>query len=365
MYKQNNMTLIEIVKRFEASPSLVTKKGNKFLADKFGVTEELIAQAKEIYNTPSSEEVDFETAAIKAQTRKIASSSLAIKSAWQNAKGEMQYSYKVDDKVSLQKEIVNAIKDVKPFKLKGDNLSAVNNECREYTLEIDLADLHIGKNNNLDNIFYKVYNLIGKARKFGKLNHIVIVNLGDLFNSDGNTGATTKGTRQFDSTNYKVNFQMAVELFTNIFNLAKKHALKVSFVNVQGNHDWNTSYYFGQCMKAMFSSQINMYVNGGRTALMFGEVSVMFDHGEVKKDYSLLFATEFPKEWASARTREIHLGHFHSEQTKEHKGCTVRHLLSSCRHDDEWHYKEGYIGNRVGVQAFLYNSHRIESIFYE
>lgn len=359
------MTLQEIITKLEKSPSYITHKSNAYLAKMWGVSESLVQCAKDYCKTPSEEEfMDFNSAAQVSKNAKFHPSSIQVKSAWQNAKGEMQYSYKVDTKSNIQTAILESISGIVPAPYKPKKYKQNINGS---TLEISLADLHLGKTNPIEKsqqVLDMIQETIWKAKSLYSIDHIVVVNLGDLFNTDGNTNATTKGTKQNDVTNYKTNYQCAIDLLVSTINLCLEEA-PVSFVNIQGNHDWNTSYYFGQTMRAYYrlNEDVTCYVDNGRHALNFGNVSIMYDHGEIKSNYALLFATEFPKEWSMAKYREIHVGHFHSEMTKDQKGCVVRHLVSPANHNDEWHYKEGWINNKVGLQSFIYTD-KLEAILY-
>ena len=82
------------------------------------------------------------------------------------------------------------------------------------------------------------------------------------------------------------------------------------------------------------------------------------------KDVRCQFTIEFPIEFAHSKTREIHLGHLHTEvKDGDESGVVVRRLATGNK-TDAWHKKNGYVGNHKRFQLFEYSHDRLTSIHY-
>ena len=67
--------------------------------------------------------------------------------------------------------------------------------------------------------------------------------------------------------------------------------------------------------------------------------------------------------WGRTKYHEMHMGHLHSEQTKETNGIIFRNL-SSFTGTDNWHHQNGYVGAVKKCQSFLWDKKKgLRTIF--
>jgi predicted phosphodiesterase len=179
----------------------------------------------------------------------------------------------------------------------------------------------------------------------------------DFFNSEGLSGETTAGTRQDDDSRWQKSYSVGCNLITSIVDDISDR-VNVKIVIVQGNHDHERDYYFGEFLKAWYRFNEAVEIDNSPTTrkyVEFGQNLILFTHGNEEKqtELPLLMATEHSS-FSKCKYRTAHLGHFHQYQVKENKGVTVKILPSLCA-TDAWHSKKGYTGNRRAAMGFLYD----------
>ena len=249
-------------------------------------------------------------------------------------------------------------------------------EGKQYLLELDLFDAHLGKlcdptesgeEYNLEiasRVFSQaVDDLTAMAAGFS-IERVLLPIGNDFFNSDSLIGATTKGTPQHESARWQRTFATGCALVTDVVNRLRRKGWAVDVVIVQGNHDFQTAFFLGKVLEAAFTDVAEVTVNNGhktRKYYQYHDCSIMLTHGDEEKEAELpgLFAVEQARLWADTRFREIHLGHRHRKlETKyrsatEYKGVAVRYIRSLSA-TDAWHYKKGYVGSLRGAEAFVW-----------
>lgn len=244
-------------------------------------------------------------------------------------------------------------------------------------LEINIADLHLGKYSNpketgqsyniekSKRIFLEcVKQLVNKGKKMG-FDSVLLVLGSDYFNSDTMMNTTTKGTFQDEHEIWQARFDSGVELATESINYLAQVTDDLKVVIIPGNHDKQTSFYMGKVLEGLYKNtpfiQIyNTYNN--RQYIKYGQNLIMLTHGdEIKiKDLPLLMATEKSEMWSNTKYREIQIGHLHTRKSydfmnyEEHKGVLVKQLMSPTA-TDSWHKSKGFVGNIRGGEASLYN----------
>jgi len=281
----------------------------------------------------------------------------------------------------LLKEFVRQASEHAPVRfnyLKRDGVSD-----NEKLVEISVPDLHLAKlcwskettNRDYDikisaNDFREAnYSLFDRAKALG-ITRVLLPIGNDIFNSDNLQGTTTAGTPQAQSedSRWQKTFSVGCDLVKEV---VERFAVEfpVDVVIVAGNHDKERCYYLGQFLGAWFHNHPNVTINNApsvRKYYSFGDVLLGFTHGHEEKlsDLPLTMATEKPTEWATAKCKEWHVGHTHTEISKEYKGTKVRVLPSLCP-PDEWMTSKGYIGNVQTAQAFIYDAEAgLEAILY-
>jgi hypothetical protein len=244
------------------------------------------------------------------------------------------------------------------------DLSEVNTEKLPLTapkeddtlLVFSLPDLHIGKvpTKEIELAVYAAVNNLFSRFNFEKNKYHVLFIMGnDLLNSDFEY-RTTKGTPQFDVTEYYESFVDAIKIVRNVIETIKEHCT-VSVINIPGNHDRNRGFYLGEVINAYYNNLVDNTTDI-RKYYKFGKTLLGFDHGELKaEEYPLLMATEKPLLFSETSYHEWFLGHLHGEQTKEVKGFKMRYLPSLTHHRDQWHVQKGYVGNKRCAMIYKYD----------
>lgn len=195
----------------------------------------------------------------------------------------------------------------------------------------------------------------------------------DFFNSDTIFNTTTKGTQQDEDLRWQKTFKIGIRLLVDAINMLKQTGVPVDVMVIQGNHDFERSFYAGEYLSAWFNNDTQVDVNNGaspRKYYPFGNVLLGFTHGSEEKEASLpmIMANDVESKplWSKTKFHEWHLGHIHrkrnvkytvldkSRTLNEDLGVTVRYL-SSLTGTEEWHHKKGFIGSSKAADAFVWN----------
>lgn len=158
----------------------------------------------------------------------------------------------------------------------------------------------------------------------------VIINGGDFTHADDDTNQTPRSKHVLDvaGRNYTT-LDGAIELISNIIELAlKKHEI-VEYYSVPGNHDPKN-------WVAIMFALAERYRNNPRvkierspiefSVILHGKSLIAIHHGDIKrnpKDLVLWFAATYPIEWSSAEYRTLWYGHNHSLQAIEMPGMVA------------------------------------------
>jgi UDP-2,3-diacylglucosamine pyrophosphatase LpxH len=147
-------------------------------------------------------------------------------------------------------------------------------------------------------------------------------------------------------------------LMVDLINLAlKKHQI-VEVVNVPGNHDDHMARVLAAIMEAWFHNEPRVTIETTASSFYyhrFGNVLIGSTHGDGAKlnDLPLIMATDAPADWAAAKFRVWHCGHFHHDQLKDYQGCTVE-THRTLAPNDAWHRYQGYRSFR-DMKAIVYH----------
>ena len=84
-----------------------------------------------------------------------------------------------------------------------------------------------------------------------------------------------------------------------------------------------------------------------------------------KKDYPMLFATQFSRLWGAdgVYTRETYTGHLHHEHTIDMNGLVIRQMPTR-NETDQWHKDNGFVGSHKRFQLVEYSEYETEMIRY-
>lgn len=252
----------------------------------------------------------------------------------------------------------------------GSPIVKRSNVCTDgFMLEVPIVDLHLGKlsasedvsepyNFNLakDRFNFIIDDIIGNVSGLN-IEKIIFPIGSDFFHVDNLSGTTTAGTPQNTDLSPQLIFKYGLEcLVDGIKKLSEIAPVEAFCVN--GNHDFLTSYHAICSLWCYFHNNENVSIDlntSPRKYIEFGSCLIGFSHGDKeKKRIEGLMQIEAREAWGRTLFHEFHLGHLHSEQTRELNGIIIRNL-SSVTGTDAWHHTSGYVGSLKKSQSFLWD----------
>ncbi|MBN8200488.1 helix-turn-helix domain-containing protein [Bacillus sp. NTK034] len=251
-------------------------------------------------------------------------------------------------------EVVRKLKAIKPIHIERQSAEG------ELYLSLPLFDMHFGPSTleTHKGTQSEIYHLLDKGYK-----EVLFIIGQDMLHTDDFRGRTASG-REIG----KINFPKAWKDAAMFYEPIIKKALKTSNVKImysKGNHDESMSWAFVQYLKARFPQAEYDDSFRERKVHMLGLNFVGVNHGDKKKDAKLSenFSTEFPLEWARAKTREIFTGHLHHERVLDTGGALIRRMPTGNEIDD-YHDDYGYTTAHKRFQVFEYTEEAVKSIHY-
>lgn len=188
---------------------------------------------------------------------------------------------------------------------------------------------------------------------------VIVIPLGhDLFHEDSINNTTRKGTKLDISGNHFDNYTKILMLIRRCLDKASQVA-RIYCPLITGNHDTSSSTYLFTALEEIFRDNQNIEINADRMTrkyFRYGNSLIGMCHGEnIKPDsLPLIMAVERPQDFADCHERIWLTGHFHSAQTKEFPGVTVRTLRAlapTCK----WSFDNGYIGAKKQGTAMIFD----------
>lgn len=180
---------------------------------------------------------------------------------------------------------------------------------------------------------------------------VLLLNLGDYFHADNGTNRTPRSSAPLDVDGRfpkiaRVGIRAMVRC---IRRLLEKHRT-VIVRNNRGNHDPHQADMLTLALEGWFHDEPRVTIEASPSSFYyhrFGNVLIGSTHGDGAKlnDLPLIMATDAPDDWAAAKFRVWHCGHFHHDQLKEHPGCTVE-THRTLAAGDAWHRHSGYRSGR-------------------
>ncbi len=266
----------------------------------------------------------------------------------------------------LKEKFMNDVKDYKP-----------NHEIYKYKLttdpkkmlEICIYDLHFGKlalkeetGEEYDHkiarkrFLQTVQDLIEKVSHYN-IERILFVLGNDFFNYDTMTGTTTGGTPQDFDLMWKQLFSKGCDVLVEAIDIMRK-LCPVDVIWVPGNHDTVTSFYATTYIDAWYRNCDDVNVNTSsspRKYYIYGNTLLGLTHGQEEgKRLASLMSIEQPKNWGLTKYHYFHVGHLHSEHTREEANVIITNVSCVCG-SDVWHHKKGFKGATKKAQAFLWD----------
>ncbi len=204
-----------------------------------------------------------------------------------------------------------------------------------------------------------------------KIERMLFVVGNDFFHADHN-GGTTAGTQVDCDGRWQKSFRIGKECCITLAEEAATYC-PVDIMIVQGNHDRDKVFCLGEVLAARFCNHIAVNVINDPDVYSYyawGKVLLGFVHGQnhaskaKRAELPIQMSTDRPEDWAKSVWREIHLGHFHSEQEDVWKYRKVEHVrdvavrvLPSLSSTDAWHREVGY-ASVLAAEAYLYHKEK-------
>lgn len=187
----------------------------------------------------------------------------------------------------------------------------------------------------------------------------LLLNLGDYFHADDSSNRTRRSNAPLDVDGRfeKIARVGITAMVRCIRRLLEKHR-HVIVRNNRGNHDPHQASMLTLALQGWFHNEPRVTVETSPSSFYyhrFGNTLIGSTHGDGAKlgDLPLIMATDVPEDWAAAKFRVWHCGHFHHDQMKEHTGCTVE-THRTLAAGDAWHRHSGYRAGR-DMKAIVYH----------
>lgn len=276
-----------------------------------------------------------------------------------NGSGEVVQAWIKQNTESWIDEVIAAIeKHITPAKVEPAPY-----EPSDRMLEIPLFDMHFGI---ADYEFYK--GILARILEVVNERHwdkIVIPVGQDLFHNDSVAdGKTTKGTLIEKVDMYKAVCD-AEDFYFSLIDAAISKSNSVDVIYSPGNHDRTVGWMFTRILKQRYPGIVDDTIKDRKVAWWEG-CFVGLTHGAKKGDDARglrgWFTMEFPVLFASAKVREIHAGHLHSESEKDEYGVKLRRVACGNK-TDTWTEEEGYKAIKR-FMLFEWAPGRLKSIHY-
>lgn len=248
-------------------------------------------------------------------------------------------------------------KKVKPIHIETQNKKLETPKL----LEIPLYDMHFGVS-NLEYYKHHLEEVINKlnSRHWEK---VLFVIGQDLLHNDNFKGQTASGTI-IDKVNMENAFDEALSFYETLITKAIKQSNSVECIYVKGNHDESISYGLFRTLKATFKQVKFDSSLKQRKVFTWEKVFIGLSHGDKGQNRILEnFISEHGKLLANADVKEVHLGHLHTEKSKDQFGITQR-TLSTANKTDDWHDDNGFVGANKRFQLFEYSPNSLDAIYY-
>lgn len=237
-------------------------------------------------------------------------------------------------------------------------------------LEVDIADLHVGKlawsgdsgdtyNHEIarERFFYIINDVISKTSDY-TFDRILFVWANDFFHIDGPSKTTTKGTPQDVSMQFEHMFEFGAEMLVEGMDLVNQVA-PVTTMYMASNHDRLVSFFATKYLQAWYRNNKHVIVDSqplARKVVRFGQNLTGYTHGHLeKKQMGAWMANEYRATWGETYFHEVHAHHIHSERSIIEENGQITRFISSPTGTDRWHHDGAYTGAIQKGQSFIYD----------
>lgn len=238
------------------------------------------------------------------------------------------------------------------------------NVDKERYLVIPLFDLHFDGKAEYDETLGKIFEQLEHEYK-----KVLIISGGDILHTDNYQSTTASGT-QLETTDMNQAWEDAFDFFDLVIDKSLDHAEEVEVIYVPGNHDTTVGQTLFKALTRLYQKEDRLTIDDAQEmfkATLLGHNFIGATHGlkRNKKDYPMLFATQFSQLWGTegVQTRETFVGHLHHEWTADMNGLVIRQMPTR-NETDQWHKDKGFVGSHKRFQLVEYSEYETEMIRY-
>ena len=265
------------------------------------------------------------------------------------------------DKIGIDWE---ALGDKLADRLTPKQPKAPQNAHRERYLVIPLYDLHFNGTNEYDETLGKIFEQLEYEYK-----KVLIISGGDILHTDNYQSTTASGT-QLETTDINQAWEDAFDFFDLIMDKSLDCAEEIEVIYVPGNHDTTVGQTLFKALTKLYQREDRITIDDAQEmfkATLLGHNFIGATHGvkRNKKDYPMIFATQFSQLWGAegVRTRETFVGHLHHEWTVDMNGLVIRQMPTR-NETDQWHKDNGFVGSHKRFMLVEYSEYETEMIRY-
>lgn len=282
-------------------------------------------------------------------------------------KPKLKKELSIEDYANIAKDVFSS--SIKSVKLPKQSKNKSLNEDK--LLELTGIELHLGKlafesvsgqdyNTSIANErFDKIIKEVAEQQDVERCGTCLVCIGNDFFNSDTVGNTTTKGTQQYNDVNWKVMFNIGLEMYVKMLLTLRSKFNNIEVRLQQGNHDYMSSFYLYTALQCYFrDDDIIKFSNDIKDVQVFewGKCAIFFTHGDTNlKRLVKSIPAEFYDVWGRTIYRELHLGHLHSEIVIDDNSGLVTRRVGSPTGTDDWHYQERFIGATQKYQTFVWD----------
>lgn len=188
----------------------------------------------------------------------------------------------------------------------------------------------------------------------------VLLNVGDFFHMDNHSNATEKSGNILDvDTRWSRVVRMGLMTLKYCVEAMLEKHRTVTVYSIPGNHDRHTAIMLALAIGAFFDNDKRVKVHTDPAPFIyhrFGKCLIGMTHGDTVKKvdhYAAVMADERPKDWGDTVYRYWYLGHLHTSQRYELRGCLVERFRTLAARD-AWHAGAGYGSGRDMTSIVLH-----------
>ena len=189
-----------------------------------------------------------------------------------------------------------------------------------------------------------------------------VVNLGDFFHANDQTGQTPRGKNSLDTdSRFAKVTRVGYGMLNRFIERARRKYPHVEVLSLQGNHDPTISLALQMWLEAMYRGDSSVVVVPNESPYIyreFGDNLALYHHGDGAKPDALpgiMAAHDLGRPWGRCEHREIQGGHVHHLQRKEYPGVVFETSRTTAP-ADFWHHWKGYRAGR-GMRSLVHHRH--------